>query len=142
MFRIRKVFFFPLPAFLLIPVLLLVFASPALSAPAPTSSQQGGLGGAYGATSYSLPTSVTATPVPTITPAATPVVVPPKMYGASGKNGACLGTSGAGNDMIKMDFGWSSSVLNQKWRDYTKYRLCNDRYTWETVMSLDRKSVV
>jgi hypothetical protein len=141
MFRVRKVLFLLLPAFLLIPVLLLVFASPALSAPAPASSQQGGLGGAYGATSYSLPASATATPVPTVTPTATPVVVPPKMYGGSGKDGACLGTSGAGNDMIKMDFGWSASVLNKQWKDYATYRLCNDHYTWETVTALPIQKV-
>src|SRR5579875_3029181 len=142
MFRVRKVLFLLLPAFLLIPVLLLVFANPALSAPAPTSSQQGGLGGAYGATSYSLPASSTATPVPTVSPTATPVVVPPKMYGGSGKNGACLGTSGAGNDMIKMDFGWSASVLNKQWKDYATYRLCNDHYTWETVTALPVQTVL
>lgn len=141
MFRVRKVVFLLLPAFLLIPVLLLVLLCPALfglSASPFASSQQGGLGGAFGAVSYSLPASATATPVPT----ATPVAVPPKMYGGSGAGGACLGTSGAGNDMIKMDFGWPASVLNKKWQDYTSYRLCNDRYTWETVTALPVQKVL
>src|SRR5579885_1241358 len=147
MFRVRKALFLLLPAFLLLPVLLLVFLCPVLfgfSTPPLTSSQQGGLGGAYGAVSYALPVSTSAPPAPTITPTvtATPVVVPPKMYGGSGKNGACLGTSGAGNDMIKMDFGWSTSVLSEQWKNYATYRLCNDHYTWETVTALPIQKVL
>lgn len=136
MFRVRKVFFFLLPAFLLVPVLLLIFAGSVLfSTVAP--SQHGGLGGAYGAASYSLPTSATAT----VSPTATPAVKPPKMYGGSGAGGACLGTSGAGNNMIKMDFGWPASFLAKKWQNYATYRLCNDHYTWETVTVLPVKTV-
>jgi hypothetical protein len=133
--RVRKVLFFLFPVLLLIPVLLLAFLSQTLpSAPVPalTPSQHSGLGGAFGATSYSLPASATATPV----------VNPPKMYGGSGAGGACLGTSGAGNDMIKMDFGWSASVLNRQWQDYATYRLCNDRYTWETATQMPIEKVL
>jgi hypothetical protein len=64
------------------------------------------------------------------------------MYGGSGAGGACLGTSGAGNDMIKMDFGWSASLLNRKWKDYASYRLCNDHYVWETVTALPLQKVL
>src|SRR5207253_950402 len=131
---------FLLPLFLLISMLLIVVVSlapPDILAQAFSSSEHVGLGGAYGAVSY-----VSATTTVTPTPASTPVVVQPKMYGGSGKGGACLGTSGTGNDMIKMDFGWSASLLTEQWKDYESYRLCNDHYTWETVMALPLQRVL
>lgn len=145
MTRIKKLLFLLLPLSLLVPLMAIAVLSPSsfgISLQSSTQSQQGGLGGAYGATSYSLPASATATPIPTVSPTATPVVVPPRMYGGSGKDGACLGTSGAGDDMIKMDFGWDASVLSKQWKDYAKYRLCNDHYTWETVTALPVQKVL
>jgi hypothetical protein len=44
--------------------------------------------------------------------------------------------------MLKMDFGWSASVLNKQWKDYSFYRLCNDHYLWETVTALPVKTVL
>lgn len=138
MFRVRNLLFFLLPLFLLIPAfLLIVCLSPGIvTPPLPASQPSSGLGGAFGATSYTLPVAAT------VTPTATPVAELPKIYGGSGKDGACLGTLGAGNDMIKMDFGWATSVLNKQWRNYTAYRLCNDRYIWETVTALPLKTVL
>ena len=132
MLRVRKVLFLLLPLLLVIPALLIVCLSPGTFTQPLPSSEQGGLGGAVGATSYTLPLAATITPTPEA----------PTIYGGSGGGGACLGTLGAGNDMIKMDFGWSASFLSKKWQDYASYRLCNDRYTWETAMSLPLKKVL
>ncbi|HEU5382225.1 MAG TPA: hypothetical protein VFV38_42975 [Ktedonobacteraceae bacterium] len=137
----RKVPFFLLPALFLVPVFLFILVSLALVglyAQSFTPSPHGGLGGAYGAVSYALPASATAT----VTPTAPPVVVQPKMYGGSGAKGACVGTSGAGNNMIKMDFGWPASFLSTQWKDYARYRLCNDHYIWEEVTGLPLQKVL
>jgi hypothetical protein len=80
MFRVRKVLFLLSPLLLLLPGLLIVCLSPGTFTQPLSPSGKGGLGGAFGATSYTLD--------------ATPTPAPPAMYGASGKNGACLGTSG------------------------------------------------
>lgn len=140
--RMRKLLFFLLSLFLLVPSLFLTLSAP-LSGPLASTStppQQSERGGAYGAVSYAAPTGVAPTATPSAT--ATPPVTQPTMYGGSGKDGACLGTSGTGNDMIKMDFGWPASVLNKQWKHYASYRLCNDRYTWETVITLPIKTVL
>src|SRR5579875_1685459 len=136
MFRVRKVLFLLLPLLCLLPGAILVCFSPGTLTQSLSSSVSGGRGGAFGATSYTLPPTVT------VTPTVSPTPVPPTMYGGSGKNGVCLGTSGAGNDMLKMDFGWSASVLNKQWKDYGSYRLCNDHYVWETVTALPVKTVL
>lgn len=128
MFHVRRMSFF-LPLFFLIPVVLTLCLGAEVFPLPPTSPEQGGLGGAFGATSYTLPS-------------ATPVTPTPKLYGGSGAGGSCLGTLGAGNDMVKMDFGWASSVLTPKWQNDPSYRLCNDRYTWQTVTTLPLNTVL
>ncbi len=135
----RKLLFLLAPMVFLLPLLLLAFVSPALLgtfAQAFTQPEQGGLGNAYGATSYTSTNSASSVEAPM-----NPAVGPggpgqAKMYGGSGPGGSCLGTSGMGNNMLQMDFGWSANHLNSNWLAYSVYRLCNDHYVWETVTKL------
>jgi hypothetical protein len=137
--RMRRFLVFFLPLLLLFPSLFFIVLS--MSSPGSTSPpQQSERGGAYGAISYAVPTGAVPTATHSVT--ASPPVTQPTMYGGSGAGGTCLGTSGAGNDMIKMDFRWPASVFNKQWKDYASYRLCNDRYTWETVTTLPIKTVL
>ncbi len=139
MFYVRKMIFLFLPLFLFIPLLLMVVVSPAVLGTftqALVQSQQGGLGGAFGATSYT-PASSANAPVTRLSDPGQA-----KIYGGSGPGGVCLGTSGAGNDMIHMDFGWAASYLNKNWQNYDAYRLCNDHYTWETVTNIPLQKVL
>lgn len=69
-----------------------------------------------------------------------------KMYGGSGSNGACLGTSGTIAKMLTFDFGYDQARLNlyvnKKWRGDTADQLCNDHYLWDIAATLPAQSAV
>jgi hypothetical protein len=69
-----------------------------------------------------------------------------KMYGGSGPNGSCLGTSGGIDKMLTFDFGWNQTALahyvNAKWRGDTTDQLCNDHYTWDIAATMPAQNAV
>ncbi len=87
-------------------------------------SQQSGFGGAY---NTNLPAAGT-------------------MYGGSGSGGSCLGTSGNFATMLKFDFDWDQTRINQfvnrKWQHDTTDQLCNDHYIWQLAITLPLSQII
>lgn len=115
-----------IPLIVLLSICLVVIEGPNVlnSVASAAQSSQGGQGGAYN-------TNMPAAGI---------------MYGGSGSNGVCLGTSGNFATMLKFDFAWDQTridhFVNSTWAHDTTDQLCNDHYIWQMATTLPLSKII